>query len=223
MAWDDKLSGESLKVAGSNHRRIRVMAGPGTGKSFTLMCRVARLLEVDGVDPRRILAITFTRTAANDLISELINLNIPGCDKIDAGTLHGFCYRLLLKNEVFSYLRRQPRPLLSHLTRKIYQHEIKPLLSDLKVIHATPGQKEGSNSIRAYEAAWARQQVDDPGFPISEEDQQFQKCLVSWLKFHECMLIGEVVPEALRFLKNNPTNEILKAYYVLHQDVLQVD
>lgn len=212
MAWDNELSGEGLKVAGSNNRRIRVMAGPGTGKSYTLMCRVARLLEVEKINPQRVLAVTFTRTAAHDLITELNNLNIPGCDKIDACTLHKFCYRLLLKNEVFEFLGRRPRPLLAHLNKKVYHHEIKPLLHDLIKINATSGQREGSESIRAYEAAWARLQAEDPGFPISIEDQKFQKNLLSWLKFHECMLIGEVVPEALRFLKNNPTTEILKAY-----------
>ncbi|WP_131777951.1 ATP-dependent helicase [Legionella bozemanae] len=212
MAWDSNLRGSGLKIAGSTNKRICVMAGPGTGKSYVLMRRVARLLEDENVDPTRILAVTFTRTAAYDLITELKKIEILGCDKIDACTLHKFCYRLLLNNKVFDFLGRKPRPLLAHTNRGVYDHEIKPLLFDLMFINATSDQRSGSNSIRAYEAAWARQQIDKPGSPIRGMDQIFQKSLVSWLKFHRCMLIGEVVPEALKFIKNNPISEIFNSY-----------
>ena len=68
--WDEDLEGTSLRIAGLDHTPIRVMAGPGTGKTFALMRRVARLLQ-QGINPRRILVCTFTRTAARDLSEEL--------------------------------------------------------------------------------------------------------------------------------------------------------
>ncbi len=62
MAWDDNLDPNSVPyaIAADRSRFIRVVAGPGTGKSFALKRRVARLLE-DKIDPRRILPVTFTR------------------------------------------------------------------------------------------------------------------------------------------------------------------
>lgn len=65
MVWSDGLEGQGLALAAANDRRIRVIAGPGAGKTFSLMRRIARLLE-EGADPASILLVTFTRTAAHD-------------------------------------------------------------------------------------------------------------------------------------------------------------
>ena len=54
------------------------MAGPGTGKSFAMTRRIARFIEVDNVEPERILAVTFTRTAATYLRKELHAMGVPG-------------------------------------------------------------------------------------------------------------------------------------------------
>ncbi|MBU2471625.1 MAG: UvrD-helicase domain-containing protein, partial [Bacteroidetes bacterium] len=62
MAWNDGLTGKALAIAASKSKIIKVEAGPGTGKSFVMKRRVARLLE-SGISPRKILAVTFTRTA----------------------------------------------------------------------------------------------------------------------------------------------------------------
>ncbi|MGZ5553563.1 MAG: UvrD-helicase domain-containing protein, partial [Chthoniobacterales bacterium] len=78
MSWDTNLTGEHLAIAASASPRLRVMAGPGTGKSFAMKRRIARLIEVDGVDPERVLAVTFTRTAARDLERELNDMGVPG-------------------------------------------------------------------------------------------------------------------------------------------------
>ena len=56
--WDDDLEGAPLRIAALNHTLIRVIAGPGTGKTFALMRRVVRLLQ-QRVNPRRILVCTF--------------------------------------------------------------------------------------------------------------------------------------------------------------------
>ena len=90
MAWNDNLQGKAYTIASAEAKYLRVMAGPGTGKSYAMKRRVMRLLE-SGVDPENILAVTFTRVAAAGLLVEMKALGIAGCEKIDAGTLHGFC------------------------------------------------------------------------------------------------------------------------------------
>jgi ATP-dependent DNA helicase UvrD/PcrA len=49
--------------------------------------RVARLLE-ENVSPKKLLAVTFTRVAAEDLHRELQKLGVPGCDGLQGQTLH---------------------------------------------------------------------------------------------------------------------------------------
>jgi superfamily I DNA/RNA helicase len=112
MSWDDGLTGTARNIAATSDNPLRVMAGPGTGKSFAMKRRVARLLE-SGQDPRRVLAVTFTRNAAASLVSDLHALGIANCEKVRVGTLHAFCFGLLSQQEVFDYLGRVPRPVVS--------------------------------------------------------------------------------------------------------------
>ena len=58
--------------------------------------------------------------------------------------------------------------------------------------------------IRAYDGAWARQQREVAGQPQDPIDQQFEAALLSWLRFHRALLIGELIPEALTYLRENP-------------------
>jgi superfamily I DNA/RNA helicase len=73
MGWDDNLpvGSPAYEVAASIHIRIRVLAGPGAGKSFAMKRRVARLLEIERIIPTKILPVTFTRVAAEELHREL--------------------------------------------------------------------------------------------------------------------------------------------------------
>ena len=212
MSWNTDLTGTHLQIAESTAPRIRVMAGPGTGKSFAMKRRIARLIEVDGVNPDRILAVTFTRTAARDLERELQNMGVPGCEDISAGTVHSFCFKLLLRNDVFAFLGRVPRGLITFNNKGVSGFEVEPLLADLQPLGNFGARREMTRRIRAFEADWARLQHQQPGWPIEPIDQQFHIVLTAWLRFHRGMLIGELVPEALRYLRDNPASPALQQY-----------
>lgn len=169
------------------------MAGPGTGKSYAMKRRVARLLE-EGVPPEKVLAVTFTRVAAEDLHRELQKLDVPGCEELEGMTLHGLAMRILARQHVLKSLGRTPRP-LNEFEQKAMYCDIAP---------HTGGKKKCKALVEAYEAAWARSQGDEPGFPATEEEKVFQKILIDWHIFHESMLIGEVIPYLVRYLKDNP-------------------
>jgi DNA helicase II / ATP-dependent DNA helicase PcrA len=194
MAWNSDLDPQSpaYQIAADNSRYIRVLAGPGTGKSFALKRRVARLLE--GVAPARILPVTFTKVAAEDLHRELINMGVPGCEQIRGSTLHSLGMRVLSLQNVLAVTGRVARPL--------NRFEMEPLLYDLPTSFGNKRERE--KRIRAYEAAWARLQHEQPGFAQAEADAAFQHVLMAWLRFHEGMLIGEIIPELYRYLRNNP-------------------
>lgn len=212
MTWADGLEGAAWEIASSPAKRLRVMAGPGTGKSYALKRRVARLLE-EGNDPKRILVVTFTRTAAASLVEDLVNLDVPGCDKIHVSTLHSYCFGLLSRKEVFQYLGRTPRPLITFEKSRALQFEGRMLTHDLAAADDRFSKaRDTTKRIRAFEAAWARLQTDEPGWASDPIDRDFESHLLSWLRFHNAMLIGELVPQALRFLRDNPTNEVLSSF-----------
>jgi len=195
MAWDDNLDPNSVayRIAADVSEFIRVVAGPGTGKSFALKRRVARLLE-EQVPPVRILPVTFTNIAAEDLQRELIGMGVPGCDTIRGSTLHSLGMRILTRQHVLAATGRVARPL--------NKFEMEPLLYDLGIHFGNKRQR--AKRIRAYEAAWARLQHEQPGFAIAPLDQQFHQTLVHWLRFHKGMLIGEIIPQLYEYLRNNP-------------------
>jgi len=202
MPWNDDLEGQPLAIAASDERRIRVIAGPGSGKTFCLMRRIARLLE-SGVDPNRILLVTFTRTAAHDLRNALRGLGAPGSDAINAGTLHSFCFRTLNREAVFQQTGRTPRPLFN------FEREF--LIRDL-MGRLGRGKREIEKSLKALEAGWARLQSDEPGWPQNEQDRWFLLAAIEYLRFHDAMLIEEVIPETLKYLRNNGAADELNAF-----------
>lgn len=71
-----------------------VIAGAGTGKTRTLIYRVARLIE-SGVEPRSILLLTFTRRAAGEMLRRASTLLDDRCRRVEGGTFHRYCSKLL--------------------------------------------------------------------------------------------------------------------------------
>ena len=70
--------------------QIMLIAGPGTGKTFTIIERIKNMLN-QGIAPEKILCLTFTDAAANEMKRRIENdLNIISCG-VQIYTYHGFC------------------------------------------------------------------------------------------------------------------------------------
>lgn len=201
MAWNAGLIGPYLSIASYGGTPLRVMAGPGTGKTFALMRRVSRLLET-GTPPSSILVVSFTRTAANDLICHLKSLGSPGADQVVASTLHSLSFALLRKNAVFQATNKVPRPLVNF--------EVDSMISDLAGNFG--GKTSVKTFLRAFEAYWATLQHHQPGWPQDPTQQSFHRELMHWLAYHKAMLIGELVPLALDYILQNPASPHVPTY-----------
>src|SRR5580704_2347785 len=100
------LSAEQQAAVERSGQDVCVMAGPGSGKTRVLVERFAWLVEQQGVDPGRILAITFTEKAARMMKSRLVErfANQPeireGVERAWVTTIDAFCARLLRKNAI---------------------------------------------------------------------------------------------------------------------------
>jgi superfamily I DNA/RNA helicase len=199
MNWDDGIEGPHRAIAASASSRIGVLAGPGTGKtSYGLMRRVVRLL-AEGVPGGRILLISFTRTAAQDLREKIAALGVFGADEVRATTLHSYCFGLLQRDSVLAITGRQPRPMM--------KHEIDLMLRDLEGDFGNIYARR--ELVEAFEAGWARGITDHPGLAVDPSDRQFESQVMRWMIHHRAILIGEVVPLAFDYLRNNPMAEDL--------------
>lgn len=93
---------------------VLITAGPGTGKTYTLVQRAIYLIEECNVRPESIFIATFTEKAAKELVTritnELANRNITAnINEMYIGTFHSLCLRMLKEHLEYTRLRRNYR------------------------------------------------------------------------------------------------------------------
>ena len=97
--WDADLDDTQLAAATHGDAPLVIMAGAGTGKTRTLTARVASLID-RGVPPDRILLLTFTRRAADDMIARAAALctRPEAGRRIQGGTFHAVAHGIVTRH-----------------------------------------------------------------------------------------------------------------------------
>lgn len=93
-AWE-KLSDIQKKVASWDEGPLLVLAGPGSGKTRVLTCRIARILDSTSNKNFRIIGLTFTNKAADEMRSRVSTLVTGQEARLFLGTFHSFCADVL--------------------------------------------------------------------------------------------------------------------------------
>ncbi len=94
MITDSDLNPRQREAVTSTEGPLLVIAGAGSGKTRTLVHRVAHLVQ-KGVMPESILLLTFTRRAAEEMIERASRLGDQRCRFVAGGTFHSFAYKVL--------------------------------------------------------------------------------------------------------------------------------
>jgi len=89
-----ELNQAQHEVATTLEGPVLVIAGAGSGKTRTLVYRVARLVE-SGVSPTNVLLLTFTRKAAEEMLARAAALVGASCERVAGGTFHSFANTVL--------------------------------------------------------------------------------------------------------------------------------
>ncbi|MEP6560031.1 MAG: ATP-dependent DNA helicase, partial [Nakamurella sp.] len=148
---------EQLRVIRHDAGRLKVLAGPGTGKSATLVEAVADRIAGRGVPPEQILVLTFSRRAAGELTTRITQrLGITTREPL-VRTLHSYAYSLLLEHAVRS---GEPAPRLLRAGES--DHMVRELLA---------GQKESGRGSWPPAVSAA---LDSPAFAAELRDMMLR-------------------------------------------------
>lgn len=107
----NKLSAQQKLAVETTEGPLLIIAGPGSGKTFTLVERILYLIEHKQVEPENILIATFTEKAASELVTRISNrlheANIKfNLNEMYVGTIHSLCLRILEENREYTRLKK---------------------------------------------------------------------------------------------------------------------
>ncbi|HWF89797.1 MAG TPA: UvrD-helicase domain-containing protein [Pyrinomonadaceae bacterium] len=94
--YEKELNEAQFKAVTTTEGPLLIVAGAGTGKTRTLVYRVARLVEI-GAKPESILLLTFTRRAAASMLARAAALADARCQRVSGGTFHSLGHSVLRK------------------------------------------------------------------------------------------------------------------------------
>ena len=193
---------------------LLIIAGPGSGKTFTLVERIYYLISEKGIPPEHIFVSTFTEKAAAELITRVssrlaadniaVNLN-----EMDIGTFHSICLRFLEENREFTRLKRN-FTLLDQFDQQyfLYQH-----LSDYQEIegseHIINGWGwQGAANLMTWVNKVSEEALDPEDLRNASEPevQALGRCYQQYQKHLEeenCLDFSTIQVEALHLLENH--------------------
>lgn len=134
------------QIANQTEGPVLVIAGPGSGKTKTLVDRIVNLV-MKGVEPEQMMVGTFTEKAAKELITRISNRLIAegkdvNLNEMYVGTLHSIFLRFLEENREYTRLKRNYRlfdqfeqvfTIFRHIKEFMAVDEIKDLIGDHRV------------------------------------------------------------------------------------------
>ncbi len=111
IAFSSKANLAQLEAIQATEGPLLIIAGPGSGKTFTLVERIVYLITHKNVTPESLLVVTFTEKAAQELTTRISNrLNEIGVrfnlNEMYLGTIHSVCLRWLEEYREYTRLKR---------------------------------------------------------------------------------------------------------------------
>ncbi|MEX2437323.1 MAG: ATP-dependent helicase [Candidatus Paceibacterota bacterium] len=183
-------------AAHDNSNQIRLVAGPGTGKSYSIGERVSWLLN-NGTTPESIFAVSFTRASAEDLKEGVFDYcsNDQRVNRINVSTLHSLALRVLARGGRLTNYPVSPRVLDTWEQRNIFDEE-------LKASNGFPIKRCGELRTH-FEAIWSTGNpplpyISSPNPAISQSESTSFKIYHSQRsQLYGCILPGESVRQCV--------------------------
>jgi DNA helicase-2/ATP-dependent DNA helicase PcrA len=179
------LNSEQAIAVNSEADHLIITAGPGTGKTHTLIARLVRLLTRKDADSGKIVAITFTNRAADEIRDRLHTRAGIDAEPVFIGTFHGFCLHWL----------RRANPELAVAGREARGRILNKLYPGLTASEEKSLQEQISHYFEAMIS-------DEGGARESKVDEELIANYCAQLRRHNCIDLEEVLPYFVRQLND---------------------
>lgn len=217
-ALQSKANPQQLEAILATDGPVLIIAGPGSGKTFTLVERIVYLITHKGVAPESLLVVTFTDKAARELTTRISNrlgeLNIQfNLNEMYLGTFHSICLRLLEDYREFTRLKRS-FTLFDQFDQQyfLYQH-IKDFreLPDAQLImgHDQTGRWAQSENLLRWLNKVSEEALDAATLAVAPEVEirALATCFAKYqelLNEHNSLDFSGIQYEALQLLEKHP-------------------
>ncbi|MCC7026552.1 MAG: ATP-dependent helicase [Saprospiraceae bacterium] len=182
-------------AAQDTNQTVRLVAGPGTGKSFVIEGRVHWLLSNQNIPPEDIIAISFTRAASKDLKERIhgycLTHNQPNVTNVRVSTLHSLALYILRKTGNLNLYPKDPIIMDDWELSEIF---------DAEYGHSNSANPTRCGEIRRdHEAFWSTGNWNPPNLPVPKkaitaaERQSFTAFYSPRTQAYSCVLPGEII------------------------------
>lgn len=197
-----------------------VVAGAGTGKTFTMTARVQSLIE-RGVAPEAILVLTFTNAAANEMVQRLKKNIGSAADAVTACTYHSFCNLLMryfgVPSRDFTILDSSDDEDLIKFVKanSIYADVKLPRASILKSIYS-----KRINCNKGYEEILNEEEYRQY-LPFIEEIRAFYRILQQYKEVHSLVNYDDMLLYCVDILRSEYGEKVKRRYQYIMVDEAQ--
>lgn len=194
-----------IECAYSPSSTVKVIAGPGSGKTFTLLKKVHHLIKQENIKPQEILILSLTNKAVDNVKTKLLGifqgpeLNISGdiqeiVDNIDIFTIHGLANKLVVEHEGIINIIEQNgwRGLLKLVTSEFWGSN--------KI--STPTEKDLEMLLKDYKT-----KKNDDKDQIHEENSNSLAGIINIMETCKVLTNDDLILKASKYLNTSSQNE----------------
>ncbi len=186
---------QKAAIISENSEHKILLAGPGTGKSYTILGYIVHLIREKKVDPKSILLITFTRAATNELKQKVRKELGEDAELPRVSTLHGFALRQLMRNS--DKIKALPEGFSianDFEERYLIMEDIKTLIGAKKI-------KEVRRLFNLLSANWETLNIERSDWEVNFDNPEFLGAWQEHRNIYGYMLRSELVYQLKKALE----------------------
>ncbi|MCF0107239.1 MAG: UvrD-helicase domain-containing protein [Holdemanella sp.] len=195
------LNKNQREAATTIDQHVRIIAGAGSGKTRVLMARIAYLIEEVGIYPNRIMAITFTNKATNEMKDRLHSMLGAYSASVRVSTIHSLCTRLLREDaETIGYPKS-----FTILDSDDQKQILRPFYKQMDIeVKSLPYSK-----VLAYIGSYKEERIPPEVAKTMAVNDEYEKMAILYEKYEwkrkemRAFDFNDLLIEAHRMLKNN--------------------